>query len=330
VSDTVAVIVNPRSRANRRDPRIAAEFQALIGDRGRVLAPKSLAELDTIAADLHRTPPAVIGVHGGDGTLHKTVTALGRVFGDQPLPPIAILCGGTMNVVATSLHIRERPRTFLAAITEGLRAGRPLDTLRRRCLRIDDTLGFLFGNGLPANFLGEYYGDQDGQYGPGRAMWLLTRAFFSGLWRGPFARRMFRRFKGSVRIDGQPLERGALVGLMAGTVREVGMGFKLVHRADDDPERFGVLAIHAPPLALALDLWAVHRGRGIAAQRAYSAVASLMEVHSNDGAMSYTIDGDLYRTQAPLSISLGPQIQFVKPPSALIVRGRGDTMVATR
>ena len=43
------------------------------------------------------------------------------------------------------------------------------------------------------------------------------------------------------------------------------MGFKLVHRADDDPERFGVLAIHAPPLALALDLWAVHRGRGIAA-----------------------------------------------------------------
>ena len=71
-----------------------------------------------------------------------------------------------MNVVATSLHIRERPRTFLAAITDGLRTGRPLDTLRRRCLRIDDTLGFLFGNGLPANFLGEYYGDQDGRTVP--------------------------------------------------------------------------------------------------------------------------------------------------------------------
>jgi len=326
----IAVIVNPRSRANRRNPRIASEFQAIVGDRGRVYAPKSIEELAVTAAEIRQSPPAVIAIHGGDGTLHKTVTALGRVFGDQPLPPIAILCGGTMNVVATSLHIRERPRTFLAAITEGLRTGRPLDTLRRRCLRIDDTLGFLFGNGLPANFLGEYYGDQDGQYGPGRAMWLLTRAFFSGLWRGPFARRLFRRFKGSVRIDGQPLEQGALVGLMAGTVREVGMGFKLVHRADDDPERFGVLAIHAPPLSLALDLWAVHRGRGIAAQRAYSAVASLMEVHSNDGAMSYTIDGDLYRTQAPLSISLGPQIAFVKPPSALIVRGRGDTMVATR
>ena len=57
-------------------------------------------------------------------------------------------------------------------------------------------------------------------------MWLLTRAFFSALWRGPFARRMFRRFKGSVRVDGQPLEQGALVGLMAGTVREVGHGIQ--------------------------------------------------------------------------------------------------------
>jgi hypothetical protein len=35
----IAVIVNPRSRANRRNPRIAAEFQAIVGDRGRVLAP---------------------------------------------------------------------------------------------------------------------------------------------------------------------------------------------------------------------------------------------------------------------------------------------------
>ena len=37
----IAVIVNPRSRANRRNPRIAAEFQAIVGDRGRVLAPKT-------------------------------------------------------------------------------------------------------------------------------------------------------------------------------------------------------------------------------------------------------------------------------------------------
>src|SRR6188474_2872331 len=102
----IAVIVNPRSRANRRNPHIAAEFQAIVGDQGRVHAPKTLEELDDLARELHQAPPTVIAVHGGDGTLHMTVTALDRVFGADPIPPIAILCGGTMNVVATSLKIR--------------------------------------------------------------------------------------------------------------------------------------------------------------------------------------------------------------------------------
>jgi diacylglycerol kinase (ATP) len=324
----IDVIVNPRSRANRRNPRIAAEFQAIVGDRGRVLAPKSFEELDSMAADIRRSPPTVIAVHGGVGTLHKTVTALGRAFGADPLPPIAILCGGTMNVVATSLRIRERPSVFLTSIVAADRNGPPLERIRRRCLRIGDELGFLFGSGLPANFLAEYYGS--GEYGPARAAWLLARAFFSALWHGPFIQRLFKRFEGSVRVDGTLLEQTAFVGLMAGTVREVGLGFKLVHRADDDPERFGVLAMHSAVLSLAFDVRAVQTGRGIAPRRAFSAVASQMDIQPKNGGMAYTIDGDLYRTHESVAISLGPHIDFLKPPSALIVRPRGDTMVGQR
>ncbi len=324
----IAVIVNPRSRANRRNPRIAAEFQAIVGDRGLVLAPKSFEELDSMAADIRRSPPTAIAVHGGDGTLHKTVTALGRAFGAEPLPPIAILCGGTMNVVATSLRIRENASVFLTSIVEADRNGPALETIRRRCLRIGDALGFLFGSGLPANFLAEYYAPSG--YGPGRAAWLLARAFFSALWHGPFIQRLFKRFEGSVRVDGALLDQTAFVGLMAGTVREVGLGFKLVHRADDDPDRFGVLAMHSAVLSLAFDVLAVQNGRGIAPSRAFSAVASQMDIQPKNGSMAYTIDGDLYRTHAPVAISLGPHIDFLKPPSALIVRPRGDTMVGQR
>jgi diacylglycerol kinase (ATP) len=324
----ISVIVNPRSRANRRNPRIAADFQAIVGDRGQVLAPKSLEELNAMAADLNKSRPSAIAIHGGDGTLHKTVTALGRAFGDDPLPPVAILCGGTMNVVATSLRIRERPSVFLTAVVDADRNGQPLEMMRRRCLRIGDELGFLFGSGLPANFLAEYYAPSG--YGPGRAAWLLFRAFCSALWHGPFIRRMFKRFEGSVRVDGEPLAQTVFVGLMAGTVREVGLGFKLVHRADDDPERFGVLAMHSAVLSLMWDVLAVQGGRGIAPQRAFSAVASQMDVHSKNGAMAYTIDGDLYRTNEPVAISLGPHIDFLKPPSALIVRPRGDTIGGQR
>jgi hypothetical protein len=74
----------------------------------------------------------------------------------------------------------------------------------------------------------------------------------------------------------------------------------------------------------------VQSGRGIAASRAFSAVASEMHVQSKNGAIAYTIDGDLYRTEDPVAISLGPHIDFLRPPSALIVRPRGDTMDAQR
>ena len=126
-----------------------------------------------------------------------------------------------------------------------------------------------------------------------------------------------------MRVDGQPLEQTALVGLMAGTVREVGLGFKLVHRADDDPERFGVLAIHAPPLSLALDLWAVHRGPGHrgAARLQRGRVAAWTSTRRTAPCPTPSTATSTGRRRRS-SISLGPPIVFVKPPSALIVRGR--------
>jgi diacylglycerol kinase family enzyme len=324
----LAVFVNPRSRANRRNPGLAREFAAVLGETGRVLAPASLDELNVTAAALRAAPPDVVAVHGGDGTLHKVVTALGAAFGDAPLPPLALLPGGTMNVVASSLHIGEKAIPFLRSLAEGARAGRRPALVQRRCLRVGDHLGFIFGNGIAANFLGEYYADD--AYGPRRALWLLTRTFLSAFVRGPFVRRIFRRFEGEVRVDGALLSRTRFVGVNAATVREVGLGFKLNHRADDDPERFGVLAIHGAPLSLIPDFWAVHTGRGIAPKRAFSGVASTLDVVPTAASMAYTIDGDLYRGEGPLTISVGPAITFVKPVSALIVSPRKDTMGTLR
>ncbi|HEY6477921.1 MAG TPA: diacylglycerol kinase family protein [Polyangia bacterium] len=315
----VALFVNPRSRANRRNPRVASQFQALLGEQGRVFAPKTLDELASDAASLRAKPPSVIAVHGGDGTLHRTVAALGLAFGEAPIPPLAILGGGTMNVVSASLGIRQKAAPFLSAILGAVKAERPLETVRRRCLRIGDTLGFIFGNGLMTNFLGEYYGT--GEYGPARATWLLLRAVGSAIIDGPFIHKIFKRFEGTVEVDGQPLERTVFIGVGAATVREVGLGFKLNHRADEDVERFGVLAIHGRPAGLIPDFWAVYRGRGVSPKRSFSAVASTMTIVPKGDSMAYTIDGDLYHGEGPLVISVGPPIEFVRPPRLLALAG---------
>jgi len=286
-------------------------MERVLGDAGRVIASRSLEELAAAAAALAAAPPRVVAIHGGDGTLHVTLTALIHAYADRPLPPIAILGGGTMNVVTASLNIRCRPLDYLGRLVQAVRAGTQLTTIQRRCLRVGDRFGFVFGNGILANFLVEYY--EGNTYGPIRAVLLMMRILASAIVRGTLMRRVFRRFRGKVVIDDKVLEFPDLMAVGAGFVREVGLGFKLFDRADDDPDRFAVLAIHSGALALFPDLWAVRNGRGIAPSRAFSAIANRVEITGDDPEMAYTIDGDIYRAPGPLPVTAGPHIAIVDP-----------------
>ena len=291
---------------------MAERLASALGGQGQVIAADSLEHLAHLVEALSEDPPSAIAIHGGDGTLHKSLSALLRAWRGRVLPPIAVLRGGTMNVVASSLGLRGHPEQVVAELAAAARRKRPLPTIERRCLQIGDTYGFVFGNGLMANFLEEYYSRE--VYGPRRAVWLLFKTFTSALVAGQYADKIFRRFEGQVEVDGRPLPGSQLTGVGAATVREVGLGFKLNHRADDDPDRFGVLAIHASALSLAPALYAVHRGRGVSPDRAFSAVATSMRVDPGGRECAYTIDGDLYRTREPLEIKLGPTIRFYKGP----------------
>jgi hypothetical protein len=65
-------------------------------------------------------------------------------------------------------------------------------------------------------------------------------------------------------------------------------------------------------VALGLDLYAVHRGRGLAPSRALSGLGRKLRIEPATGGVLYTIDGDLYRSQGPLDVELGPTIQFFR------------------
>ena len=229
---TIAVFVNPRSRANRRNPRVAAEFQAIVGDDGRVFAPQTLEELDEAAAALRAAPPTVIAVHGGDGTLHRTLTALGRAFGERAAPaPRHPVRRDDERRRGVAGHPRAAD-AFLRRVVADARAGRPLETLRRRCLRVGEPARLHLrqrpDGELPRRVL-RHRRATARRAPPG----CCCAAFCSAMIGGPFVRRLFKRFEGTVRVDGVAARADELRrAWRAGTVREVGLGFKL-----DPPRR---------------------------------------------------------------------------------------------
>src|SRR5262249_53371275 len=86
----IGLITNPRSRLNQRDPSRMRKWSYLLGTHGTAEATKSLDDLYRVAEEFKKERIDILGISGGDGTLHHTLTAVIQTYGDQPLPLVAI------------------------------------------------------------------------------------------------------------------------------------------------------------------------------------------------------------------------------------------------
>jgi diacylglycerol kinase family enzyme len=337
----IGVVLNPKSRHNQRDPRAADRLARTLGDHGVVRQARSIDELYRIAEDFRRVDVDVLAISGGDGTNHVTLTGFLDVYGGAIMPQVALLRGGTMNTVANSIGVRHgRPEGLLGRLIRDYaqRASAPLDNVERHVMRIAPVeggkahYGFLFGTGVVAGFLAEYYGSGDPT--PLVAAQTLARAVGSAFIHGATIRRMASPFHGHVVVeeltcasdlvasaavgppDGPPLtvrrwETRDYLTVTAGTIAHIGLNFRPFHRYDELPARFHILGIHASPLSIVRELPRIHRGRPMRPGKAFDALAVRARVVSSAGPVRYTIDGDLHQSDGELEVGIGPRVKLV-------------------
>lgn len=321
----IGVVVNPRSRRNLRDPGAASRLARRLGDHGVVRSAHSIEELYRIAEDFHRERIDVLAISGGDGTNHVTLTGFLDVYGGSTMPQVALLRGGTMNTVANSVGVRQgRPEGLLGRLVRDYaqRASLPLENVERHVMRVTpvDTAsgkelpshyGFLFGTGVVAGYLAEYYAD--GEPTPLVAAKTLMRGIGSALVKGEMIRRMARPFRGTVTLgDGTTWEERDYLAVAAGTIAHIGLNFRPFFRHDELPGRFHVLGIHASPVEFVKELPRIHRAEPMRRDKAFEAIASSMVVRSASGdSVKYMIDGDLHEARGDLSVRIGPRVRLV-------------------
>jgi diacylglycerol kinase (ATP) len=310
----IGLVTNPRSRLNRRDPGSMQRLAYLIGSRGAVEATPSLDDLYRVAEEFRRAEIDILGINGGDGTLHHTLTAFVRTYGEQPLPPVALLRGGTMNTIANSLGIRGQPARLLFELVDRYHNGVAFEYIENHMLAIGDAYGFIFGNGLIYNFLDAYY--KTGKPSPSIAAQLVARTIASSVVGGRLAKGLTRRFLARVTVDGDRWAREDFITVAASSVEQIGLGFKpfyRVHegRGNEGQERFPVVGIHAKSaLDLVLELPRIFRGRPIRRDKAIDVLAR--EVIFEADEIDYIIDGDPYRARGTLRVGLGPRLRIVR------------------
>ena len=300
------VVTNPRSRANRRRPQLATSLSALLGPRGAVVSPPSLEALDELAP--HLAEAEVLGVHGGDGTLHRVLTALHRA-GFAP-PPVVLLRGGTMNIVADSIGNRMEATEALS----GVLGGGPTHEVVRHTLEVDlgdrQVVGFLAGGGIISRFLELYY-ERD-EPTPADAAGLLGRGALSAMVGGRLAQRLTRPFEGAMVLDDEPWPGRRWLAVAVGTVEELGLGFTPFPGVAREPGKMHVIGIGSGIARLALELPSVYRGRGVHQEGNREGMATCLRLQADEPVVCM-VDGDFHAGGNEVVMRVGAPVTFIVP-----------------
>lgn len=304
----IGVITNPHSRRNRRNPELARQLAYILGERGTLQMPRDLDALDRVAEHFLERGVEIVAINGGDGTNHRVLSALLRVYGERTLPIIALLRGGTMNTAAHGLGIRGAPEALLGQLTSLYASGAPLPLTERNLVVVDDNAGFIFGNGLISRFLEAYYAGSDPT--PAKAAWLLAKAVGSAVVQGPFIRHLAAPIQAEVRLDGQlwPVLPWTTIGVA--TVDDIGLGFRPFHQVVQHPDTLQAVGIGCPPMRFAKALPAIYRARAVADPQVISGLGTELVIAA-EGPQSYMIDGDFHQGGQRIVVRLGPKVRLV-------------------
>ncbi len=184
---------------------------------------------------------------------------------------------------------------------------RPVKTYPRYTMKIGKRYCFIFATGSPIKILKAVY-ESDRKDLPS-VIRVIIRVLNDGLLR-PDSSGFFSRLRARVCLDGDELECRDMLGIIAGTVGDIGMGFRFLYREKTAPGTFRVIATGVEPFVLVRNILSLRKGRALAHPLHYDAEVKSLRI-TGETPFDYTMDGDIYTTDGELSIETGPEVKLV-------------------
>lgn len=248
----IGVINNPRSRQNRKNPERMARIGYMLGQGGESRQTWTLDALREVIEEFRQNEIDILAINGGDGSNHVTLTTLIEVYGATPLPKITFLRGGTLNTTSDALGIKGSTEWLIYNLSEKYSQGLEFDTCQRNILKIGNHYGFIFGNGIIANFLDSYYAT--GSPSPSQGVKTLVRGVASALTGGALAKGWFKKIHAELVVDGEVVPLKPYTALIGASIHEIGVGFTVLPRCETEPGKYHILALDCEPLTFPRDL----------------------------------------------------------------------------
>lgn len=304
----IGVILNPYSRSNRKNPGRAEELGFIVGDKGSCHATHSIQDVKELAHEFKERDIEILGLSGGDGTYQKTLTTFVNVYGEKPLPNIALLGGGTMNNVVDCLGIKGTPEVILSRLIYKYHQDSKFKTTSLPLLKVNNIYGFLFGNGLLYRFLYDF--NKVEHPTKWTAARMLIADILNALLQNKRASEICKRIDAEVLIDGQPWPFKNFTTIFAGTVQTLGLGFYALYRARKEEEKFQVVSCAIPPRQVVYSFPILLMGYKVPSENWLDTLTQKVEIQTSKKE-GFMLDGELYPPCDRIHLSLGPKLNII-------------------
>jgi len=305
----IVIVHNPFARGNIRRPGILSKIKGLVGSVGEVVSTRTIDELPLVAELCLKREIDILGVNGGDGSMHIALTAFVNTYKHHPLPKIVALRGGTMNTMPNSLKLKGKTLEILQKLIEKYTTRTSFETIKQSLVRLNNKYGFMSGAGIPPNLLSAYYGGTS--TGPWQGIKVIARTIGSVLIQGPYAKFIMKPATCRLIVEDKEFPDKEFVAILACTIREIGLGFTPTPRAYDKPGCFHFIATTISPIKIIPKIPALWLGRDLILPEVFSQPISRARIEPLAN-LRYMVDGEIYETEQPIDITCGPAIELIK------------------
>ncbi len=316
----IGLVSNPRSRRNRSG---FAEIEEIVRGRADVVHRRLGADntgATAILADFVRQQVDVLAINGGDGTVQRLLTALLGKLNLDRLPSIAVLAGGTTNLIAGDVGLPGPPARGLRRLLDVV-AGGEIDRClcKRAVMRVDHLAGVgpQFGLFLAIGALAHAVCDhavRDARRRiPGPIMLTSTvmRVLADGL-KPRHQRRVLRDERIGLARDGNPVDEARRLLMFVTTLKRLTFGITPYWNQEGAaPLRFTSVAAAPPRLLCASARVLAGGGRALPAEYYESGSAQRLDLGLTS---AIALDGEIFAPLAEglVTVTAPCELLFVK------------------
>ncbi|HNZ02537.1 MAG TPA: diacylglycerol kinase family protein [Myxococcota bacterium] len=309
----LGVLTNPSAQHNERFPYTHRNLEKHLDSMSDAVVTASAAECDAAVRHLLvERGVNVLGINGGDGTIHSTLAAiidLKRIDPSIPMPTLLLLNGGTYNIASRAMRTNHNPADTLRRF-KARWADAPLACVSTRELALLQVTptgsdahgpipGMVFGSQVIANVLdlcdgigGGYIGFSEFLARGVAGYAFKTRFFNSNKWR-------LQHTADRIQVDG--VSEHGTVGVVASTIDlKLARGLVWAISATDPADGFHSKTIRAmnPSDVVRLIPYLMW-------EFPHPMIVARPHTRTIQTSGPFTLDGELYPDMGPIDVSMG-------------------------